>query len=141
MSNTVKNSRSAGAAELSGVLLHALQEGARTLQQIEEVLCQCTSGLRAGGPSEIAPRIKEVIGNLLVLSEFIEQMRKALWALHYEEAAFGRWCSSLDLFEQLVTSLENRDWVAFSDLVDYELLQRLRETRSEMQGWMERLSK
>jgi len=137
--NTVENAHDTRLAELSAVVRHALTEGAGTLEHLQEALRQCAESLRLGDPGGTATDLREVIGHLVILSEFIDQVRKGLRALQVDGTPFEAWSRSVDVFQQMVSAMESRDWVTLSDLIEYELHPRLDETRHEMLALTARL--
>ncbi len=111
-------------------LVKAIQTGIAASEEvvgeIGERLLDCVNLLRTEQSDKVFMDLSEGIGNLYHLLEFVREVRRGMEHLSsrgYDVSMepFKCWDNSLDIFREMLSAFENKDWVTLSDLIQYEL--------------------
>ncbi len=111
-------------------LVMAIQEGIKEadeiVTEIGDRLLDCVNLLRTEQSDRVFKELSEGIKNLNHLMDFIREVKKGVEHLRLKGydismEPFACWDNSLDIFREMLSAFETRDWVTLSDLIQYEL--------------------
>ncbi|NOZ26202.1 MAG: hypothetical protein GXO94_08965 [Nitrospirae bacterium] len=130
--------------ELVGAIQKGIAETDGVVTEIGEKLLDCVNLLRTEQSDDVFMALSEGIKNLDYLMEFVREVRKGVEHLRlrgYDISMepFACWDDSLDIFKEMLSAFESKDWVTLSDLIQYELPQILGEGRQGLSAIRDRL--
>ncbi|MEC4684764.1 MAG: hypothetical protein VST71_03405 [Nitrospirota bacterium] len=111
-------------------LVNAIQKGIteadEIVTEIGDRLLDCVNLLRTEQSDRVFTALSEGIKNLNHLMDFIREVKKGVEHLRLKGydismEPFACWDNSLDIFREMLSAFETRDWVTLSDLIQYEL--------------------
>ncbi|GMT48352.1 MAG: hypothetical protein IEMM0007_1918 [bacterium] len=111
-------------------LVKAVQKGItetdEIVTEIGDRLLDCVNLLRTDQSERVFMALSEEIKNLNQLMDFIREVRKGVEHLRLKGydismEPFACWDNSLDIFREMLSAFETKDWVTLSDLIQYEL--------------------
>ncbi len=113
-------------AELVKAIHQGIAEADEIITEIGDRLLDCVNLLRTEQSDRVFTLLSEGIKNLNHLMDFIREVKKGIEHLKLEGydismEPFACWDSSLDIFREMLSAFETRDWVTLSDLIQYEL--------------------
>jgi hypothetical protein len=111
-----------------GELLAKLSEGVdsalATVGEIDKRLLACSKLLRVGNDPETFTALSSGIANLGDLFDLVREIRNGTEVLSSRRIpadTFVSWEKSLDLFREMLSAFEGKDWITLADLVQYEV--------------------
>lgn len=116
--------------ELMKVLINGVEEVEGLAGEIRERLLRAAKGLRVEQSEETFRSLSTGIENLKDLMAFLEQMKeglKCLKDLSIPEDRLKCWDRSVELFQDMLSAFEMKDWITVADLIEYELSPLLEE--------------
>ncbi len=109
-------------------LVRALKDGIGEVEElmgeIKERLLQAAEGLRVEQDGEAFQRLSGGIENLRDLIDFFEQVKEGLTCLGDPSIPQERllcWDRSVELFQEMLSAFERKDWITVADIIEYEL--------------------
>ncbi|VAX29992.1 hypothetical protein MNBD_NITROSPIRAE03-721 [hydrothermal vent metagenome] len=112
--------------ELVKAVQKGITETGEIVTEIGDRLLDCVNLLRTEQSERVFMALSEEIKNLNQLMDFIREVRKGVEHLRLKGydismEPFVCWDNSLDVFREMLSAFESRDWVTLSDLIQYEL--------------------
>lgn len=96
------------------------------VKEIRDGLVNCASILRVEQSEKVFMDLSEGIKNLNHLVDFIKELK--IGVEHLELKGYNVssepllcWDKSLDIFNEMLSAFESKDWITLSDLIQYEL--------------------
>ena len=131
-------------AELVKAIQKGIAEADDIVTEIGEGLLECVNLLRTEQSDRVFMALSEGLKNLNHLMDFIREVRKGIEHLRHKGydipmEPFACWDNSLDIFKEMLSAFETRDWVTLSDLIQYELPPLFEEGRKGLSEIRERL--
>lgn len=112
-------------------LLTAIKDGViNTCEVIDQIcsnLMDCANFLRVEPGEKVFNNLSGLMDNLSDLMEFIRELKGSLEKLEISWETSSSWDRSLDIFKDMLSAFENKDWITLSDLIQYELVPLLNE--------------
>ncbi len=109
-------------------LLDAMRKGAAEttgiVKEIRDELLDCSHLLRVEQTHKVFTALSEGIKNLGHLMDFIREMQTGIEQLKRFDISIEpplHWDRSLNVFKEMLSAFENKDWITLSDLIQYEL--------------------
>ena len=75
--------------------------------------------------------------NLSDLMDFVRELRNGLEQSEISSESLSSWNKSVDIFKEMLSAFEGKDWITLADLIEYELNPLLLEGKnglSELNG-------
>jgi len=131
-------------AELVKAIQKGITEADEIVTEIGDKLLDCVNLLRTEQSDRVFKELSEGIKNLNHLMDFIREVKKGIEHLRLKGydismEPFACWDNSLDIFREMLSAFENRDWVTLSDLIQYELPPLFEEGKKGLSEITERL--
>jgi hypothetical protein len=124
-----------------------IRDGVETLisvvGEIDAGLLECSKRLRVDPSNETFSALSMGITNLGDLVALVQEVRKGaahLAAHPVPDDAFSTLEKSVDLFREMQSAMERKDWVSLADLIQYELSPLLVEGKKEFTAVRELLA-
>ncbi|MBI5575347.1 MAG: hypothetical protein HY896_03170 [Deltaproteobacteria bacterium] len=122
-----------------GELLEKLVEGVDgalgTVGEIDKRLVACSKLLRVGDDADTFTALSSCISNLGDLFDLVREIRNGTSVLKTRSVpadAFASWEKSVDLFREMLTAFEGKDWITLADLIQYEISPLLAEGEKDL---------
>ena len=122
-------------------LLTAIKDGiisaCESIGQISGRLMACANSLRIEQTEKVFNDISVLMDNLSNLMDFVRELRNGMEQLEYSSESLSSWNKSIDIFKEMLSAFEGKDWITLADLIEYELNPLLLEGKnglSELNG-------
>jgi len=130
--------------EVINTIKRGLVEAQDIMREIETGLMNSANQLRVEQHEEIFTALSISMNDLYHLMNFIDEVRKGIEHLksrEYEVSSepLSCWDKSVDIFHEMLSAFERKDWVTLSDLIEYELQPLLSEGKRGLVELKERL--
>ncbi len=130
--------------ELMKAVRTGITEADKIVTEIGDRLLDCVNLLRTEQSDRVFVELSEGIKNLNHLIDFIREVKKGIEHLRFKGydismEPFACWDNSLDIFREMLSAFETRDWVTLSDLIQYELPPLFEEGKKGLSEIKERL--
>ncbi len=130
--------------ELVKAIRKGITEADEIVTEIEDGLQDCVNLLRTEQSDRVFTALSEGLKNLNHLMDFIREVKKGIEHLRLKGhdismEPFACWDNSLDIFREMLSAFETRDWVTLSDLIQYELPPLFEEGKKGLSEIRERL--
>ena len=110
--------------ELLGVIKKSIGESLEIAKNIREWLMECANLLRIEQGERVFSALAEGIKNLGNLFEYVRELKNGtehLKGFNVPSGYFECWEKSLNIFREMSSAFERKDWITLSDLIQYEL--------------------
>jgi len=103
-----------------------IEETLGIIGEIREGLLDCSRRLRVEQEGQVFTTLSEGIKNLSYLMDFIKELKNGLDHLmlkgcNLPEGSLSCWDRSLEIFKEMHSAFERKDWITVSDIIEYEL--------------------
>jgi len=122
-------------------LLTAIKDGiistCESIGQISGRLMDCANSLRIEQTEKVFNDISVLMDNLSDLMDFVRELRNGLEQSEISSESLSSWNKSVDIFKEMLSAFEGKDWITLADLIEYELNPLLLEGKnglSELNG-------
>ena len=122
-------------------LLTAIKDGiistCESIGQISGRLMDCANSLRIEQTEKVFNDISVLMDNLSDLMDFVRELRNGLEQSAISSESLSSWDKSVDIFKEMLSAFEGKDWITLADLIEYELNPLLLEGKnglSELNG-------
>ena len=122
-------------------LLTAITDGiistCESIGQISARLMDCANFLRIEQTERVFNDISVSMDNLSDLMDFVRELRNGLEQYEISSESLSSWNNSVDIFKEMLSAFEGKDWITLADLIEYELNPLLLEGKnglSELNG-------
>lgn len=116
--------------ELIDAIRKGLTEIPGIVGAINNELMECANLLRVEESERTFVALTESIKDLNQLIEFVKELKIAvgqLKGIDIPGEIFSCWDRSLNVFKEMLSAIENKDWITLSDLIQYEIYPLLEE--------------
>ena len=124
-------------------LLTAINDGiistCEIIGQISGRLMDCANFLRIEQTERVFNDISVLMDNLSDLMDFVRELRNGLEQSEISSESLSSWNKSVDIFKEMLSAFEGKDWITLADLIEYELNPLLLEGKNGLSELNERL--
>lgn len=124
-------------------LLTAVNNGivstCESIGQISSRLMECANVLRIEQTEKVFNDISVLMDNLTALMDFVIDLRNGLEQLEISQVSLTSWTKSIDIFKEMLSASERKDWITLADLIEYELNPLLQEGKNGLSELSKRL--
>jgi len=125
-------------------LLTAIKDGiistCESIGQISGRLMDCANSLRIEQTEKVFNDISVLMDNLSDLMDFVRELRNGLEQSEISSESLSSWNKSVDIFKEMLSAFEGKDWITLADLIEYELNPLLLEGKNGLSELNERLT-
>ena len=125
-------------------LLTAIKDGiistCESIGQISGRLMDCANSLRIEQTEKVFNDISVLMDNLSDLMDFVRELRNGLEQSEISSESLSIWNKSVDIFKEMLSAFEGKDWITLADLIEYELNPLLLEGKNGLSELNERLT-
>ena len=125
-------------------LLTAIKDGiisaCESIGQISGRLMACANSLRIEQTEKVFNDISVLMDNLSDLMDFVRELRNGLEQSEISSESLSIWNKSVDIFKEMLSAFEGKDWITLADLIEYELNPLLLEGKNGLSELNERLT-
>jgi len=111
-------------AELLSAMRKGITEALGIIGEIGDGLLGCSDLLRVEQTDKVFIDLSEWIKNLGCLMDFIKELKRGVGYLKGVGTSTEPllcWDRSFNVFEEMLSAFENKDWITLADLIQYEL--------------------
>ena len=110
--------------ELVNAMKNGITDAIGITEQIGDKLLDCSHLFRVEHSEDVFNDLSEGINNLSDLVDFIRELKRSMGTLKGHtsvEPFLSPWNRSLEVFQEMLSAFESKDWVTLSDIIQYEL--------------------
>jgi hypothetical protein len=111
-------------AELLTAIKGSMGDGRDVINRLNDFFRDCVNKLRVEESKEVLLQLAEAIENLQYFIEFASELKNGMACFDnfgMNDDPISSENSGVQIFRDLLSAMENQDWVMLADLVEYEL--------------------